>query len=254
MRWLLRGNAKLFANNPKTTQTALGNTLFTALRKIRDAKLENENLDLNFEEFVSINAHRSISQVFQDLWALYEHGEKKSGFFVEFGATNGNDISNTCLLEKVYNWKGILAEPNPFWHDALRQNRSAQIETKCVAAKTGDTLELLLTDDPEFATTTDFERQGSGKISVETISLSHMLEQHNAPDEIDFLSIDTEGSEYDILSAYDFKTDRKIRLIAVEHNFEEPKRSDIRQLLTGNGYVQKYEAYSKFDDWYRLAD
>lgn len=253
-RWLIRGDDTIFADDPDTTQAALANTLFVSLRRIRDANTVEGKADLGFEKYVIANAHRSISQVFQDLWVLYEHGEKKPGYFVEFGATNGKDISNTCLLEKEFDWKGILAEPNPFWHDALRKNRSVNIETMCVSAKSGGTLELLLTDDPEFATTTNIERQASEKISVETISLADMLDKYNAPDEIDFLSIDTEGSEFDILSAYDFKKNRKIKLIAVEHNFEHPKRADIHQLLSKNGYARKYKSYSMFDDWYHLTE
>lgn len=253
-RWLIRGDAGTFAGNRDTTQAALANTLFVALRRMRDSQTEERKVDFGFENYVIANAHRSISQVFQDLWVLFEHGEKKSGYFVEFGATNGKDISNTCLLEKAFDWKGILAEPNPFWHEALRENRSAEIEVKCVSAKSGDTLELLLTDDPEFATTTNIERQSSKKISVETISLADMLDKYNAPETIDFLSIDTEGSEFDILSAYDFKKNRKIKLIAVEHNFEHPKRADIHELLLKNGYTRKYESYSMFDDWYCLTE
>lgn len=257
-RWLNRADAESLKNNRMASEAALSNTLFLSLRKLRDAKTHLGENAFQFEDFINANAMRSISQIFQDLWVLYEHNEKKSGYFVEFGATNGADISNTLLLERDYGWNGILAEPNPVWHDKLRSNRKAAIETKCVSSASGDKLELILTEDPEFASTTRDTVAGgeppSKRLSVETISLADMLNKHKAPDEIDFLSIDTEGSELSILSAYDFSKERKIRLIAVEHNFEKAKRDGLRTLLTTNGYERTYTAYSMFDDWYRLTD
>jgi hypothetical protein len=83
------------------------------------------------------NIHNTNSQNFQDIWALYENGFKYDGFFVEFGATNGIDGSNTYFLEKDYYWTGILAEPNPNVLDELVKNRQhyTQIVDKCVYTK-----------------------------------------------------------------------------------------------------------------------
>ncbi len=253
-RWLNRADRSELVDNLPTTEAALANTLFLGLRKLRDAKTNSGKDDFLFEQFVIKNASRSISQIFQDLWVLFETKEKKSGFFVEFGATNGTDISNSLLLEKAYGWDGILAEPNPFWHKKLQDNRTANIETKCLSSRSGDTLELLLTEDPEFASTIHRDDIGAKLLPVETISLSDMLEKHKAPETIDFLSIDTEGSELEILEAYDFRNAPKIKLIAVEHNFEATKRDGLHQLLSSKGYKRKYKAYSMFDDWYVLQD
>ena len=81
--------------------------------------------------------------------------------------------------------------------------------------------------------------------TLTTISLHDFLIAHNAPTTIDYLSIDTEGSEYSILEMFPFdKWD--LRLITVEHNFTEQKEK-IQRLLEGNGYIC-HEAH--FDDWY----
>ena len=75
-----------------------------------------------------------------------------------------------------------------------------------------------------------------------------MLDKHGAPHKIDYLSIDTEGSEYDILKDFNFEK-YDISIITCEHNFTN-SREDIYSLLTSNGYERKYTGASKFDDWY----
>ena len=60
-----------------------------------------------------LNIKNIKRQINQDIFVLYTLNWKRNGFFVEFGATNGIDLSNTYLLEKDFGWKGILSEPNP---------------------------------------------------------------------------------------------------------------------------------------------
>ncbi len=75
-----------------------------------------------------------------------------------------------------------------------------------------------------------------------------MLRSNNAPKIIDYLSIDTEGSEFDILNAFDFG-EYSFRVITCEHNYTE-KRLLIHDLLKKNGYKRVFEEISLFDDWY----
>ena len=91
-------------------------------------------------------------------------------------------------------------------------------------------------------------RQEGKKYEVQTISLNDLLRKYQAPKYIDYLSIDTEGSEYEILNAFDF-SEYSIGIITVEHNYS-PKREMIFALLTSQGYKRKYENISNFDDWY----
>ena len=196
------------------------------------------------------------SQLQQDLFVLNELGFKRDGFFVEFGATNGVDLSNSHLLETKFGWTGILAEPARVWHSELCANRAAAIETDCVWKKTGETLWFNEVEAAELSTLDRFSggdawkdtRKRGRKYEVSTISLLDMLMKHKAPQKIDYLSIDTEGSEYDILNAFDFDA-FDIKIITCEHNFT-PMREKIFKLLTKHGYERKYAEFSQFDDWY----
>ena len=210
-----------------------------------------------FAAFCGANLMRSRAQLFQDLFVVLFLRGKRNGFFVEFGATNGTDLSNTLLLEREFQWNGILAEPARCWHLALKTSRRAAIDTRCIWSETGATLEFKETELQDLSTLSslvdrDFNRGGRLKgtfYAVETISLNDLLKVHNSPREIDYLSIDTEGSELAILQAFDFSP-YDIKIITVEHNFCEPDRQEINLLLTGRGFVRLFEPFSKFDDWY----
>jgi FkbM family methyltransferase len=206
-----------------------------------------------------LNAMReSKSQLRQDLFVLSELEFKRGGYFVEFGATDGVDLSNSHLLEKSYGWSGIVAEPARTWHNALRANRSCYIESKCVWRDSNSELVFHEAKEGEFSTIDTFSESDLHKnrrlnrrtYRVETISLLDLLDKYNAPKVIDYLSIDTEGSEYEILSHFDFDKYR-FRVITCEHNCT-PQREKIHSLLASHGYRRKFEELSRYDDWYVL--
>lgn len=198
----------------------------------------------------------SRAQLKQDILALIFSNFKRGGFFVEFGATDGETLSNTALLEKEFGWKGILAEPGRIWHDKLRNNRECVIDTRCVWHTSGEFLDFNETAVAHLSTVSEFsskdfhakKREGGKSYTVETVSLSDLLLQHHAPKEIDYLSIDTEGSELDILRAFDFSP-YEIKFISCEHNFTED-RQKIFQILSNAGYARVLTGASEFDDWY----
>ena len=204
------------------------------------------------------NINFSKSQLAQDLFTLSELNFKNNGFFVEFGATDGVTLSNTFLMEKKFNWKGILAEPAKQWHKKLNKNRSVFIEENCVWHSSNQTLtfneigELSTIDEFSTSDMHKTERVSGKRYHVKTISLEDLLDKYKAPKVIDYLSIDTEGSEFDILSSFSFER-YKFRVITCEHNFTS-NRQKIFNLLSEKGYERKYSEISKFDDWYVLKE
>ena len=204
------------------------------------------------------NIRNSKSQIFQDLMiiATVSNPDRLNNFyFVEFGATDGISISNSYLFESVFGAKGILAEPAKIWHDSLKANRRCAISYECVWEKSHEVLEFIETSNPDLSGLSqqqDSSRKiaGSTNYNVDTISLNDLLHEHLAPNRIGLLSIDTEGSEYRILSTLNFD-EYKFEVIVCEHNYGV-NRESIRRLLESNGYTRRHRMISYFDDWYFL--
>ena len=208
-------------------------------------------------KFLFANRHKSKSQIYQDLQiAIYcSQVTNSSNFFVEFGATDGVMLSNTHDLETELGWKGILAEPGKSWLTRLRNNRNAFISDKCVWRISGEKLQFIDAENPDLsgleATFTDFHKARAGESAryfVESVSLNDLLSQHNAPKNVSLLSIDTEGSELEILRALDFDT-WQFDMIVCEHNFQK-SRKEIKTLLLSHGYRRHLAVASLWDDWY----
>src|SRR5579859_3640649 len=224
-------------------QLGIGVVNYQRLRELEDKSRVTDYLGLLMEVPASVRDQlvavtpRARSQFGQDLFVLSELGLKRDGFFVEFGATDGFQGSNTFLLEKEFGWKGILAEPARGWHKALKENRSCHIETRCVWTESNSTVRFKEADIRSVSTidaytSSDLHEQSREKgrcYDVPTISLQDLLDKYNAPKLIDYLSIDTEGSEFDILKTLDF--DRyAFRVITCEHNYA-PLREEVFALL-----------------------
>lgn len=180
------------------------------------------------------------SQVGQDQWVYSIIGDKKDGFFVELGAVDGVYCSNTYYFEKVAQWDGICIEPNPVYKDDLEKNRNCKKSFYCISD----------TDDKEI----DFNVNGAVSgiihskgafvknnsiIKIKTKTLQSVLQMYNAPKVIDYLSLDVEGHEYDVLKDFPFH-EYIIHCITVEHN--EPHqggelRMKLRELLTSHSYI-----------------
>ena len=223
---------------------------------------ENKDLLLNFiESFDKIENFQS--QLYQDVCASFVVRDKFEKTFLEFGATDGYSLSNSYLLENSLNWKGVLSEPSPQWHDTLKMNRkNSKIITDCIWRETGKKLDFFVSDIGEYSTINDyiendikslpgntFARKKGGKIiSVETISLNDVVKNYFNDVCPSYVSIDTEGSEYEILKAFDLDK-YKPKLFTIEHNFTE-NESKIDEHLITNGYVRIFRKLTTFDAWY----
>ena len=220
----------------------------------------------HFLEFVVANKWKSNSQISQDLFAFYFAKNQKNGFFIEIGACDGVYLSNTFMLEN-FGWKGIICEPSEYWNMKIKR-RNCIIIKKAVFSESGTKIKF-----DEFPTSPELsgfgkyldddnnkELRAEGYLSqafrsydVETITLNELLSQNTNKTKIDYISIDTEGSEYEILKNFEFNK-YAVEIFTIEHNYMKEKREKINELLTKNNYVRVFENLSQWDDWYIKKD
>ncbi len=210
-----------------------------------------------FIVFVLRYANHSHAQIYQDLWVFYELRRKLHGFFVEVGAGDGRTWSNTLSLEQAFGWSGLLVEADPKLAADCRAARRAPCVEACVTGVDGEAVSFLRASDRMFSAVDRYSerdqyadrRRDAEAIAMTTRSLTSILDEAKAPRRIDFLSIDTNGAELDILNSLDF--DRyDVRAICVLHNHVDTVRAELHARLTALGFARRFEALSHWDDWY----
>ena len=228
-----------------------------------------EKFDKIFD-FFNLNESRSFSQGLQDLFVIFfTNYIGKVGYFVEIGAADGKHFSNTLLLERI-GWKGILVDPVDYGSSDLIRNSIK--DKRCVYSESG--LKLKFKEQSKFETPLDPKgpqiKEFSGLYNhlsdyaknltsgltyeVETVSLNDLLEGHGAPTKIDYISIDTEGSEFEIIKNFNFSK-YNVEIFTIEHNAAS-YREDIIKLLESKKYYRIPPGHFSpgFEDWYIKKD
>ena len=190
------------------------------------------------------------SQLGQDKQVVEFYNKKRDGYFVEIGANNGVNLSNTYALERHYGWRGICVEPIPIRFQECKVNRPNSTCFPYAVMSQGNTHIQFRVESYDLYSGTKrrFSLLNKPKvIQVETRTFQQILEEAGAPFHIDYLSLDTEGTEFNILTSVNL-TQYTFGIIDVEHNYESTKRSKIRALLESNGYTFYKE--NQWDDRY----
>ena len=188
------------------------------------------------------------SQFKQELFALTAANGKRNGYFVELGACDGRHLSNTNMLEKMFDWRGILVEPSRAWHTALEADRSAIIDLRFVSPESGKTVMFEEAKELGESTVAKGPKTTRTKYPIETVSLMDLLDEHQAPKNIDYLSIDTVGTEFDILDVFNFDK-YKFGFISVHNQDDYP----VTSLLENNGYRTLFPREPDLISWSQVA-
>lgn len=187
------------------------------------------------------------SQLGQDKWVLGEvHSGVRDGYFVDVGSWDAVKHSNSKALEDA-GWEGVCADPFPRnW-----EGRRCQLFRAVIYGKRGEIVRFRtagITGGIEQHVDQSRPRvRDAGVVELTTTTLGDVLQRAGAPAYIHYVSIDTEGSEYEILAAFPFDS-YQVGAFTIEHNHEEPKRARIRQLLESHGY--RFAREQLVDDWY----
>lgn len=179
------------------------------------------------------------SQCGQDRF-IYENffKECQNGFFIEIGAFDGVFLSNTYFFEQHLGWNGICIEPIPELYEKLRKNRKCQCICGCIAKEHDVEKEFLHVSGPleglsglvdkyhprhlnRIKREMAVKQASCQSIKVRCYNLNFILEEANI-NHVHFLSIDTEGGEFEILQSIDFSK-YQIDVIAVEDNYGDKR-------------------------------
>jgi FkbM family methyltransferase len=222
---------------------------FIELRDTLSMNLENSNIEYLKDSRLLIE---SKSETGQDFFALSASNFKQGGTFIEFGAYDGINFSNTYLLERKFGWSGILIDPIPSHFESIKRNRNSK---SIHAAITSDKQNFVnITESPASNLSKLTERRSIfNKIhKVKAFTLAEVLDKHFPEKKLDFLSIDTEGNDLDILESLDLNN-YEINAICVEHNNRIGSEKIISH-MNKNRYDLAWSKYSKNDYWFIRRD
>jgi FkbM family methyltransferase len=183
----------------------------------------------------------------QDMWvALAVKPGKRDGFYVDVGSADGIQNSNTYVFDRL-GWKGICIDPFP----TNMEKRTCQMFRQPVFSESGKKVQFRVAGENGGIVDTMNRYKDSNSqaplVEFVTATLDEILEKAKAPRHIDYLSIDVEGAELNVLQGFSLNN-YEVDALTIEHNNEPVKRAGMRQLLERNGY-ERVRSWV-VDDWY----
>jgi FkbM family methyltransferase len=206
------------------------------------------------------------SQQLQDVAALNFNLSKnlatENFYFVDIGAAYPEKYSNSHLLQKK-GWSGLLVEPNPELFETLKLSRlSHNVKVAKYAIGSENKKTKLINSGPlsSVARNTRVDIYDQLRIAiagqsespiyfVDMLTPSTLLKTLQVPNRIDYLSLDTEGSELEILEVFPFEQ-YKVNFITCEHNYEWEYIEKIESLMKSKGFRRVLKCWSAQDAWF----
>lgn len=166
---------------------------------------------------------------------LSKYFNYKGGFFIEAGANDGYQQSNTYFLERVLGWKGVLVEGIPELYKRCKSERKAKSFNAALVSHDfkEDYVQMHYADlmtvvdgalkdenkEKQHVSTGCKAKGAEGySIQVPARTLDSILDEAQPPQTIDLFSLDVEGYELQVLQGLSFEK-YKPKYILVEANF-----------------------------------
>jgi FkbM family methyltransferase len=232
---------------------SVGAAAYVGLRMGRRFERNQLCCDVPRERNISLSLREALglvefpSQIGQDRWVSQTvFPDVGDGFFLDVGSADGFVDSNTWALERR-GWTGICVDPFP----TNVEGRKCQVAREVVGSVAGVKVTFLPAGNiggvADHLGRWKGEAASAKPVELTTVTLDEILRRANAPAFIHYLSLDIEGAELDALRGFPFDRHR-IGAMTIEHNYEEPKRSAVEQLLRERGY-ERVRTWQQ-DDFY----
>ena len=163
---------------------------------------------------------------------------KKNGFFIEIGAYDGISGSNCYHFERFLNWDGIAIEPSNIQFEKLKKNRKCKVLNNAISDEVKEVEFIEVTEgltqmsgindssfERNFKIISNNQASKTDSIKLKTITFDEIVPKNK---DIDYLSIDIEGGEMNLLKSIDFQAN-SIKVISVENNI--PKEQNFKNFF-----------------------
>ncbi|CAN8072935.1 unnamed protein product [Agarophyton chilense] len=186
--------------------------------------------------------YQMFSQFHQDYFLYTRHFKhlKRPGIYLDIAANDPVHISNTFFMDRCLGWKGICVEGNPGYHERIYRMRSCHLVPTCVGSRDGQSVQFGLKGGAggiigkTFKHTDKFAELGvEVPVIKERCTMMKNVLERNGVSLVDFLSLDVEGHELEVLKGFDWDN-VIVNLMSIEVSPKTVK--EIEDFLTPKGY------------------
>jgi len=178
-------------------------------------------------------------------------GGKENGVYIELGANDGSTQSNTAFFNFFRNWSGVLIEPSYKSYELCKQNRPNNIVLNFCCVSNNYEYETIKGDFDSLCLMSsvngDRKMNSNNLVEVKCITLEKIFDLYLKDKTVDFLSLDTEGYEYNILEGLNLDKNRPKFMLIEVYNRDLEK---ITNYLSSKNYClhSNFSNYNMIDN------
>lgn len=187
-----------------------------------------------------------FSQFKQDYYFFTRHFSRlrRAGVYLDVAANDPVSISNTYFLDRCLGWRGVCVEANPAYFERIHRQRSCALVPTCVGSREGQTVEFALHggagaivgESNKHAARWAKDGVQVPGIKQRCTTLQHTLDRVGVR-VVDFLSLDVEGHELEVLRGVDWERTR-VNVMSIE--VSPGSVGGIETFLAGVGYRRHF--------------